>query len=618
MPSLLRSLLDDPTPPPFAVLNRAEAPGVEVLVGDVVDVATLADIPQPAPYVLAAVPYRQVVEQGFACHDDGAPLRCLVVREVEVLALEDVLATLPDVAVQVRGGGFDVDDTTYAGIVTRVINDEIGRGEGANFVIRRDFVGDVGGAAPRSALALLRRLLVNERGAYWTFALHAGDVTMVGATPERHVSVTGGQVLMNPISGTYRYPSGGATREGLLDFLGDLKETEELLMVVDEELKMMSRICSRGGRVIGPRLKEMGALAHTEYVLEGSTDLDVREVLHETMFAPTVTGSPVHNATRVIARYESTGRGYYAGALALLGHDEHGRQSLDAPILIRTAYLDGTGGVRVPVGATLVRHSVPENEVAETYAKAAGVLRALGVGTEPYVPQQIRLTDQAGVGEALAARNASLAEFWLRPQHDRPHPDLVGRSALVVDAEDSWTAMVAHMLRRLGMTATVRRWDEVDDAESFDLLVGGPGPGDPRNRHDPRIARLRELLGQRLAAGTPLLAVCLSHQVLAGLLGLPLAPLPAPYQGTQRVVDLFGRRVRVGFYNTFTVMRRPGDPVGAVQVACAGDTDEVHALRGKGYASVQFHAESLLSPDGFDVLAALVVGVLHHQQVRAG
>lgn len=89
--------------------------------------------------MLALVPYRQISERGFACHDDDAPLRCLVVRERAVLAREDVLTTIPDDPVDVTDGGFDIDDDAYTDIVDAVIHDEIGRGEGANFVIRRDY-----------------------------------------------------------------------------------------------------------------------------------------------------------------------------------------------------------------------------------------------------------------------------------------------------------------------------------------------------------------------------------------------------------------------------------------------------------------------------------------------
>ena len=175
----------------------------------------------------------------------------------------------------------------------------------------------------------------------------------------------------------------------------------------------------------------------------------------------------------------------------------------------------------------------------------------------------------------------------------------------MVDAEDGWTQMLAHLLRRLGMTATVRRWDDIDpDDDAAELLVAGPGPGDPRDLHDPRIAALHSLVRRRLSTGRPLLAVCLSHQVLAMQLGLAVGPLPVPHQGTQRRIDLFGQQVRVGYYNTFAAAVPPSRLPG-VQVAAEPGTGEVHALRGPGFAAVQFHLESLLSPDGLDVLTGL-------------
>ena len=54
------------------------------------------------------------------------------------------------------------------------------------------------------ALTVLRRLLTSERGAYWTYCFWTGDRFLIGASPERHVSVHGGDVRMNPISGTFR------------------------------------------------------------------------------------------------------------------------------------------------------------------------------------------------------------------------------------------------------------------------------------------------------------------------------------------------------------------------------------------------------------------------------
>ncbi len=404
---LLTTLAAGLDPGPFALLRRDGAEHLDLFTGTVTTVDRLADIPLPAatagPATLALVPYRQIAERGFACVDDGVPLECLRIDQHHRLPLAGVLDALPTAPVRTTGAAFDISDDEYAAIVARVLADEIGHGEGANFVIHRTLRAQVQGAPLTAALAALRSLLTRERGAYWTFVVHTGARTLVGASPERHVSVDDGLVMMNPISGTFRHTGAAADRAALLRFLADTKETEELYMVLDEELKMMATVAERGGQVVGPYLKEMSHLAHTEYLLAGRGTKDVREVLRETMFAPTVTGSPMENACRVIARHERNGRRYYSGVLALLGHDESGRQSLDAPILIRTAEISPTGELRVPVGATLVRHSTAAAEVAETHAKAAGVLAALGLGrSRTHAPARRRPQVRA----ALAARNA--------------------------------------------------------------------------------------------------------------------------------------------------------------------------------------------------------------------
>ena len=130
---------------PFVLIARDGADTVEVLTGDVVDVELLADIPltiDGAPReVFALVPYRQVRERGFVAHDDGAPLRCIIVDEH--LHLPTATSCSPrcrrrPVPLARRAASTSPTRSTPA-IVATVIADEIGRGEGANFVIRRDF-----------------------------------------------------------------------------------------------------------------------------------------------------------------------------------------------------------------------------------------------------------------------------------------------------------------------------------------------------------------------------------------------------------------------------------------------------------------------------------------------
>ncbi|WP_404475613.1 anthranilate synthase family protein [Microbacterium aerolatum] len=616
--ALLAELVED-ADASFVLIARDGAQSVELLTGPTRDVDLLADIPLTIDgtprEVFAMVPYRQVRERGFEATDDGTPLRCLIVDEHRDFPLDYMLAALPADPVPLKDAGFDISDEDYAEVVSRVIAEEIGRGEGANFVIRRDYTATVDAEERSTALAWFRALLTHERGAYWTFAVITPGHIAVGASPEAHVVARDGIVTMNPISGTFRHPAGGATKATLIDFLSSTKETEELFMVVDEELKMMSAVCSDGGRITGPHLKQMSRLTHTEYMLRGRSRLDPRDILRETMFAPTVTGSPMQNACAVIRRHETTPRGYYSGVAALFTPNGEGGHDVDAPILIRTVYLED-GRLRVPVGATLVRHSDPYGEVSETHGKAAGVLGAIGaiprdtaaaVKADPDEPStDTPLADDPEVSALLASRNSRLAEFWLNPQEDGSTGPFAGRTALVVDAEDRFTTMLAHQLRHLGLDARIVPWHEVQDAEidAAELLVAGPGPGDPRDANSPRIARMRELVGRRLDQGAPLLAVCLSHQILADRLGLDLAPLAAPHQGLQKTVPVFGEDASIGFYNTFTARLSPGSETSGVSADPA--TGDVYALRGDGYASVQGHLESILSRDGIRTLERLI------------
>ena len=77
-----------------------------------------------------------------------------------------------------------------------------------------------------------------------------------------------------------------------------------------------------------------------------------------------------------LARHETSPRWYYSGVLALFESSPTGYR-LDAPILLRTAFIDEAGDITLSAGATLVRHSDPLSEAHETRAKASGMLTAL-------------------------------------------------------------------------------------------------------------------------------------------------------------------------------------------------------------------------------------------------
>lgn len=627
----------------WALIRRSTRAGdresIGALGGSRTEVASILDIPLETGVPtdghvadrLVAVPFRQVTERGFEAHDDGTPLVVVDIEAEIELSVADVLAVLPDVPFEFADrGGFGTSDADYEKIVAQIIDDEIGQGEGANLVIGRHYRATIADWSAEKALTVFRRLLERERGTYWTYLFFTGDRYLIGATPERHVSMFGGDVRMNPISGTFRLPQGevGATAEEaaaalkpqLLEFLRDEKEIYELSMVVDEELKMMCEICQEGGQVLGPFLKPMSRLIHTEYLLAGRSDRDPREVLRDTMYAATVTGSPVENACRLIKEYETEGRGYYGAALAIFGRDAQGGPTLDSPIVLRTADVSAAGRLKVSAGATLVRDSDPAYEVAETHAKAAGILGAFGL-VPPAPP-----ASQLGVPEVVAdedvllelnRRNRRLSTFWITDQAGSdPDPRLAGKHVVILDGEDDFVKMIRHLLRVFGMTSSVVRHEDYapERFDGADLVIVGPGPGDPRDDADPKMAQLRAAVAFLLAEQRPFLAVCLGHQALCHQLGLPLEVKDIVFQGTQAAIPFTAhgrtRTERVGFYNTFVGHVGDAGLPDGVTVDVDGDSGDVHALHGSHFEGIQFHAESILTERGFDLLHDLVTTLL--------
>lgn len=612
---------------PFAMLRREGEERVWLLQGRLVRHETLAEI-RTAPLASQAgaetfaslnfLPFATVKERGFTAHDDGEPIASLEIAQQSQFSVPELTAALGGTQVALTApGSFGESDAAYAQLVRDVISEDIGNGAGANFVIPRWYRARIADYAPVKALAAYAHLLQQERGTYWTFAFYDGARFLIGATPERHISLQGGIVKMNPISGTLRKAELEPERakEQLLAFLNDKKEIFELLMVVDEELKMIADFCPSGGQVIGPLLKEMAHLVHTEYLLAGPTQRDVISLLRDSMFAATVTGSPIESAMRVIKKREPGARGYYGSVLALIGQDAQGKPTLDAPILIRTARIEADGNIAIGAGTTIVHHSVPEDEVKETHAKAAGIMRAFGLqgaghNRAPLDLQPLIATEDIQI--ALNLRNKDLSRFWIDYQQDDFTLDtrLAGKTVTIVDNEDSFTHMFAHVLRRLGMVANIVSFRDADlNHMPADLIVIGPGPGDPNDLTDSKMAKLHQMVASLLAGDRKFLCVCLGHQFLCNHLDMKVAKKePAAFQGRQEIIDYFGKKQRVGFYNTFVghyAAARPG-----LEVAADAERGDVHAIRHPRYGGMQFHPESILTTNGLQLIQDEMVRLL--------
>jgi len=611
---------------PFALIRRGEEQSVALYEGDVTECELLDDIPRQygrpenglTVDTVSALPFSQIRERGFAAREDDARISCIRVINETRIALKEFCAALPPETIELEDGiQFEPDAKEAEDMFRRIIREEIGNGAGANFVVPRTATAKIREMSRAKALAIFQSLVQGEFGSHMTFAFCDGQKYLIGASPERHLSVEKGTVHMNPISGTARKREMGkepvAQKQALMRFLGDDKEIMELFMVLDEELKMIAQMCEQGGTIEGPLLKEMANVIHTEYVLKGRSKKDVLELLRRSMFAPTIVGSPMKNACEVNLKYDPKPRRYYGSALMLLGRDADGGDVLDSAITIRTMEIASDGTMNAKAGATLVRDSDPAEEVKETEAKLQGLFQALKPSVGKIAPSRmLTAIDGPEVQHALKKRNQFLSRFLSEDQEGKGEQleELIGKHVTILDNGDDFSHMLRHMIAHMGAIVTVLPTVAYDaDADDSDIVVVGPGPGNPNDEENAEMQHLKSVMRILRERKKILLGVCLGHQILCKDLGLSLERQEIPTQGEQKEIDLFGSREKVGFYNTFAARKEERDDV----EFAADEGGCVHAVKGDGFVGFQFHPESILSENGYDVLGRTLKDLIAQQ-----
>ena len=186
-----------------------------------------------------------------------------------------------------------------------------------------------------------------------------------------------------------------------------------------------------------------------------------------------------------------------------------------------------------------------------------------------------------------------------------------GKTILLVDNRDSFTWNLAHDLERAGAKVVVRQAAECrpEDAEGMDGIVLSPGPGLPSESEGlmPLVAAW--------ATRKPMLGVCLGLQALVEWSGGRLRQLDAVRHGVSSearrlladpMLGGIGDRFDVGHYHSWCADRSSLPGVWTVTAEVASDPAIVLALRHDSLPlhAVQFHPESVLTPDGRGMLAA--------------
>jgi anthranilate synthase len=432
-------------------------------------------------------------------------------------------------------------------------------------VLRQTFASPFAG----SPSDLFRRVQKTSPSPY-EFILQMGDEQLIGASPEMFVRVEGRRVESCPIAGTARR-SGDPLRDAdsIRDLLASTKDESELTMCTDVDRNDKSRVCIPGSvRVIGRRLIEAYAgLFHTVDHVEGTLmdGFDSLDAFLTHMWAVTIIGAPKKAAAQAIEDLEKDARGWYGGAVGLLGLNG----DINTGILIRTVHLKG-GMASYSAGATLLYDSVPEQEEQETRLKATSFFRVMNPKPK---------TRDAAIGVRRVGEGIKL---------------------LLVDNEDCFIHTLANYARQTGaevLTFRAGMATEVLDKVNPDIVLISPGPGRPEEFGVPSLVRK---LADR---GTPTFGVCLGLQGIVEAFGGKLDVLGYPMHGKGSLVNHRNCGVfrnlptpfQVGRYHSLCANRETFPS--CLEITAETEDGVIMGVRHRDLPieAVQFHPESLLT-----------------------
>ncbi len=180
---------------------------------------------------------------------------------------------------------------------------------------------------------------------------------------------------------------------------------------------------------------------------------------------------------------------------------------------------------------------------------------------------------------------------------------------LLIDNYDSFTYNVVQAFAALGADVTVHRNDAITVAEALELdpthLVISPGPGRPED------AGVSLAMIAAFAERVPLLGICLGHQSLVHHFGGEIVRAERLMHGKTSMTKHDGKTIfaglpqalEVGRYHSLCALRESLPDV--LELTAETDRGEIMGVRHKTLPleGVQFHPESVLTPDGRQLMA---------------
>jgi anthranilate synthase component 1 len=231
----------------------------------------------------------------------------------------------------------------------------------------------------RAEVAQVYAALRRANPAPFAASVQLNGMSLLSSSPERLMHIQHGDISTRPIAGTRaRQGTAEQDRHDTAELVAHPKERAEHIMLIDLERNDLGRVCEAGSVVVDEYMVTE-SYAHVHHIVSNvrgrlRADQSPVDALRALFPGGTITGCPKVRCMQIIAELEGEGRGAYTGSLGWLGIDG----DADFNILIRTLTLRGDL-IELRAGAGIVADSVPERELAETRAKARGLLRAFGV-----------------------------------------------------------------------------------------------------------------------------------------------------------------------------------------------------------------------------------------------
>ena len=207
----------------------------------------------------------------------------------------------------------------------------------------------------------------------YLFYFDYGSVKLMGSSPEAQIKINEGRAIINPIAGTFRR-TGDMTEDLKLGkkLSEDKKETAEHVMLVDLARNDLSKHADNVTVEVFKEVQYFSHVIHLVSTVEGQIKGNPIEVVGDTFPAGTLSGAPKYKAMELIDRYENQSRGFYGGAVGIIGLNG----SVNLAIAIRS-FVSKQNKLYYQAGAGIVIHSDEENELQEVNNKLAALKKAL-------------------------------------------------------------------------------------------------------------------------------------------------------------------------------------------------------------------------------------------------